>query len=72
MPSGGLWDCRCRLVRVFSRAFKFEPTALMGNVRRAREVAPAGCIGMAATTVTADPAARNAWPCSATGVRSVN
>jgi hypothetical protein len=72
VPSGGFWDCRCRLVWVFSRAFKFEPTALMGNVRLAPAAAPAGCIGMAATIVTPDPVAGSAWPCSATGVRSVN
>ena len=64
--------CFCGLVRVFTRAFKFELIALSGIAPAVPGIAPALFTGTAATTVIASPQAGRALQCSVTGVQSVS
>ena len=57
----------------FQRAFKFEPTCSAGIGLPVRAVAPARCIGTAATFVMRGPPVRETFGGAAlSGVRSVD
>ena len=68
---GALCHCFCRLVRVFTLAFKFELMLSEEIDRIVRGVAPAGSTGTVGTGAIVGPAGRSAGRSCATVVRIV-